>query len=74
MRRWISWLRPATLPSAASRAERVTVARGSMPYSAVIQPVPSPLKKWGTFSSTLTEHSTLVLPSSISAEPSAKLW
>ena len=38
MRRWISWVRPLCLPRAASRAVRVCVARGSMPYSALIQP------------------------------------
>jgi len=74
IRRWISWLLPATLPNDESRGVRVTVARGSMAYSAVIQPLPPPLRKPGTLSSTLTEHSTRVFPSSIRAEPSAKLW
>jgi len=36
--RWISSVRPLCLPRAASRTERVLVARGSMPYSAVIHP------------------------------------
>ncbi len=40
MRRWISWVRPPILPRSASRAVRVRVARGSMPYSAVTQPRP----------------------------------
>ena len=43
--RWISWVRPLCLPRAASRAMRVCVARGSMPYSAVIQPWPLPRRK-----------------------------
>ena len=34
MRRWISWVRPPILPRSDSRAVRVRVARGSMPYSA----------------------------------------
>jgi hypothetical protein len=74
MRRCISWFRPATLPTDESRAVRVTVARGSIEYSAVTQPLLLSLRKAGTLSSTLTEHITLVFPSSISAEPSAKLW
>jgi hypothetical protein len=42
IRRWISCVRPLCLPLAASRSLRVWVARGSMPYSAVTQPSPSP--------------------------------
>ena len=42
-----------------------------MPYSAVTQPAPLPLRKEGTFSSTEAVHSTRVLPNSISTEPSA---
>ena len=41
MRRWISCVRPPTLPRAASRSERVWVERGNMPYSAVTQPAPA---------------------------------
>ena len=59
MSRWISCVRPDCLPPRASRAPRVWVARGSMPYSAVTQPVPLPLRNGGTFSSTLAVHSTL---------------
>src|SRR5690606_35772442 len=70
-RRWISWVRPLCLPLAASRALRVWVARGSMPYSAVTQPWPLPRRKPGTFSSTLAVHSTRVAPNSTSTEPSA---
>ena len=40
MSRWISCVRPPTLPADASRVVRVEVARGSMPYSAVTQPLP----------------------------------
>ena len=53
------------------RSLRVWVERGSMPYSAVTQPAPLPLRKGGTFSSTEAVHSTRVLPHSISTEPSA---
>src|ERR1700745_49559 len=38
IRRWISTVRPPCLPAAASRRVRSSVARGSMPYSAVTQP------------------------------------
>ena len=71
MSRWISWVRPDCLPLAASRAPRVCVARGSMPYSAVIQPLPLPRRKPGTPSSMLAVHSTRVWPNSTSTEPSA---
>ena len=47
MRRWISCVRPLCLPRAASRAERVWVERGSMPYSAVTQPWPLPRRNGG---------------------------
>src|SRR5262252_9064598 len=73
IRRWISWVRPLCLPRAASRAVRVCVARGSMPYSAVIQPWPLPRRKGGTTSSTLAVQSTWVSPNSTSTEPSACL-
>ena len=71
MRRWISMVRPPCLPAVASRFMRLPVERGSMPYSAVTQPWPLPLRKFGTFSSTLTLHTTRVSPNSISTEPSA---
>ena len=70
-RRWISCVRPDCLPSAASRRVRVCVERGSMPYSAVSQPCPVPLRNGGTPSSTLAVHSTCVSPTAISTEPSA---
>ena len=40
MRRWISCVRPVSLPADDSRRVRVCVARGSMEYSAVTQPRP----------------------------------
>jgi hypothetical protein len=70
MSRWISCVRPPCCP-ARSRDERVCVARGSMPYSAVIQPLPVSLRNGGTRSSTDAVHMTRVSPSEISAEPSA---
>ena len=73
MSRWISCVRPLCLPRAASRACRVWVARGSMPYSAVTQPWPLPRRNGGTPSSTLAVHSTCVSPKSTSTEPSACL-
>ncbi|MNP33898.1 hypothetical protein D3C76_1271620 [compost metagenome] len=71
IRRWISMVRPPCLPFAASRALRVWVERGSMPYSAVIQPCPWPFRKRGTPSSMEAVHNTLVSPNSTSTEPSA---
>ena len=69
--RWISSVRPPCLPRAASRALRVCVDRGSMPYSAVIHPAPLPRRKPGTPSSTVAVTSTRVSPNSTSTEPSA---
>ena len=69
--REISWVRPPILPLTDSRSERVLVARGSIAYSAVTQPRPSPLSQRGTPSVKEAVHSTRVLPNSISAEPSA---
>jgi len=42
-----------------------------MAYSAVIQPLPVPLRNGGTRSSTVAVHMTLVLPMLMSTEPSA---
>src|SRR5207253_966835 len=71
----ISWVRPRCLPRAASRAVRVCVERGSMPYSAVIQPWDLPRRNAGTVSSTIAVHSTWVSPHSIRTEPSAwRAW
>ena len=71
MSRWISCVRPPTLPAVDSRVVRVVVARGSMPYSAVTQPLPVPRMNGGTRSSTDAVHSTFVSPTSIITEPSA---
>src|SRR5256886_128557 len=66
--RWISCERP--LGPRFSRFMRVLVERGSMPYSAVTQPSPWPLRKGGTLSSTVAVQITLVAPNSTSTEPS----
>ena len=71
MSRWISIVRPPTLPCDASRVVRVLVARGSIPYSAVTQPLPVPRRNGGTRSSTEAAQITLVWPTSMSTEPSA---
>ena len=60
--RWISCVRPPTLPARASRVVRVDVARGSMPYSAVTQPLPVPRRNGGTRSSTDAVQMTRVRP------------
>ncbi|MCY1282026.1 hypothetical protein D9M70_308480 [compost metagenome] len=73
IRRWISRVRPPCLPRLASRWLRSPVERGSMPYSAVSQPWPWPLRKRGTPASALTVQITLVSPNSTSTEPSACL-
>ncbi len=71
MSRWISCVRPEGRPREASRGVRVTVARGSIEYSAVTQPLPAPRSHCGTVSSMDAAHSTRVLPTSMSADPSA---
>jgi len=48
-----------------------SVARGSIPYSLVTQPLPLPFRKGGTPSSTVAVQITRVFPSSISTLPSA---
>ena len=64
-------MRPEGRPFDTSRGVRFSVARGSMEYSAVTQPLPVPRRNCGTPSSTDAAHSTRVLPTVISAEPSA---
>ena len=54
-----------------SRGERVSVARGSMPYSAVTQPLPLLRRNCGTVSSIVAVQMTRVLPTSMRQEPSA---
>ena len=56
IRRWISRVRPLCLPADASRRVRSRVARGSMPYSAVIQPRPWPFSHGGSRSSKRRRH------------------
>src|SRR6185295_13191216 len=71
--RWISMVRPLCLPAEASRRVRSEVARGSMPYSAVIQPRAWPLSQGGSRSSRLAVTSTWVSPNFTKQEPSAYL-
>ena len=59
------------MPRADSRAVRVSVARGNMPYSPVTQPLPEPFRNCGTPSSTVAVQITRVRPISISTLPSA---
>ena len=55
----------------ASRRVRSSVARGSMPYSAVIQPRAWPLSQGGKRSSSVAVTSTWVSPNRTKHEPSA---
>src|SRR5262249_879008 len=71
IRRWISWVRPLCRPRVASRGVRVSVDRGNMLYSAVIQPLPEPFRNEGTVSSMEAVQITRVFPTSIRTEPSA---
>jgi hypothetical protein len=61
----------ADLARVDSRCDRVLVARGSMPYSAVTQPLPVLRRKGGTRSSTLAVQITRVFPASMRTDPSA---
>ncbi len=72
--RWISCVRPPTLPADDSRCVRVVVARGSMPYSAVTQPLPCPRRNGGTRSSIEAAQMTRVLPTSMRTDPSGCSW
>ncbi len=69
--RWISCVRPDCLPPAASRRPRVWVALGSMPYSAVTQPLPLPRSQGGSEFSTDAVHRTRVSPKETRQLPSA---
>ena len=71
MSRCISLPRAFCFPLLMSRGLRWCVARGSIEYSAVIQPLPEPRMKGGTFSSTEAVQRTWVLPHLTSADPSA---
>lgn len=70
MRRWISWVRPPTLPRSDSRGVRVRVARGSMPYSAVTHPRPVLRSHAGTPCSMVALQRTRVWPMSMRTDPS----
>jgi hypothetical protein len=70
MSRWISTDRPSTFPPL-SRALRVFVEPGSIPYSAVSQPFPLPTRKSGTFGSTQHVQRTVVRPIFTRTEPGA---
>ncbi len=69
--RWISTLRPSARPLVMSRALRSAVEAGSIPYSAVTQPLPRPRIQPGTLSCTEAVQITRVSPTLISAEPEA---
>jgi hypothetical protein len=71
IKRWISCVLPDGWPLVTSRAVLVPVARGSIEYSAVTHPRPLPRRNCGTLSSTEAAHNTRVVPTSISADPSA---
>ena len=58
MSRWISCVRPPIRPLTDSRSVRSAVARGSIEYSAVTQPVPLPRRCGGTRSAIVAAHST----------------
>src|SRR5579883_1625361 len=71
--RWISTVRPFCLPAEASRRVRSSVARGSMPYSAVIQPRAWPFSQGGSRSSSVAVTRTWVSPNFTKQDPSAYL-
>src|SRR5246127_5523836 len=71
--RWISTVRPPCLPAEASRRVRSSVARGSLPYSAVTQPRPWPFSQGGSRSSSVAVTSTWVSPNFTRQDPSAYL-
>src|SRR5260221_1603150 len=71
MSRWISKVRPPGRPAMLSRWLRSGVLRGSIAYSAVIQPVPLPSRNRGTPSVSVARQSTIVSPNAMRAEPSA---
>ena len=64
--------RPACRAPPRARRDSV-VARGSIPYSAVTQPLPLRYRNGGTFSCTEAVQMTRVSPTSMSTEPSACL-
>src|ERR1700756_4835256 len=73
IRRWISTVRPLCFPADASRRVRSSVARGSIPYSAVTQPRPWPFSQGGSRSSRVAVTRTWVSPNFTRHDPSAYL-
>ncbi len=71
IRREISCVRPPIRPLTLSRSLRLLVARGSIAYSAVTQPLPLPVSQRGTPFVNDAVQSTFVFPKLISADPSA---
>ena len=71
MSRWISLVRPSTLPDR-SRGFRGRVLPGSMEYSAVIQPRPWPTIQAGTCGSMLAVQRSVVRPAEIRTLPGAE--
>jgi hypothetical protein len=71
MSRWISWVRPDTLPRFTSRGTRSGEERGIIAYSAVTQPVPRPAIQRGTEFSMVAVQMILVDPISMRQDPSA---
>src|SRR5690606_37508109 len=71
MSREISCVRPPMRPLTDSRSLRLLVARGSIAYSAVTQPLPLPVSQRGTPPVNDAVHSTFVPPKEMRADPSA---
>ncbi len=71
MRRWISTPRPSGRPFEMSRGLRSPVEAGSIPYSAVSQPLPLPAIQRGTLSWAEAVQMTRVSPIEMRAEPVA---
>ena len=71
MRRWISIVRPSWRPRVASRCLRSPVDAGSIPYSAVSQPLPRLAIQRGTPEVCEAVQITRVSPALISTEPVA---
>ena len=66
-------VRPDNFPFALSLRLRELVARGSILYSALTQPLPLSFKKWGTRFSIVAEQTTCVSPKEITTDPSGCL-
>ena len=70
-KREISCVRPPNFPFTLSRSERVCVARGSIEYSEVTQPLPESFNQRGTPGENDATQRTRVFPNSTRTEPSA---